>query len=251
MKLISFDIGIRNLAYCCMDDAKHILDWDIINIIPEQPKCYISTCKKIPTKTCFYLNTNINWCDNHNSIYNTFKSIAKENELTKPTNVHIINCKNIGTDNLRKAIIRKLDLNILPLVYKHNIEYILLENQPVKKNPLMKQVMDTIYCWILIRCINDSNIIKKIHLISPSNKLKQYAEQLNTHEDNAEKYKATKNLSIDVVKDYLKTNKSDDLEKHLNKYNKKDDLCDSLLQGFYWIDKVMIETNKIKNKKNK
>ena len=32
MKILSFDIGIKNLSYCLLDDSKQILDWGIINI---------------------------------------------------------------------------------------------------------------------------------------------------------------------------------------------------------------------------
>ena len=33
MKFLSFDIGIRNLAYCIVNDKLIIEDWDIINIV--------------------------------------------------------------------------------------------------------------------------------------------------------------------------------------------------------------------------
>lgn len=247
MKVLSFDVGIKNLAYCCIEYdnmSKRIFAWNIINLIPENPHCYISSCKKAVIQTCMYHGHPINWCAKHNNIYATLSKTKENGELTKPTTVHIINCKTIETDDLRKSIIKNLDMQILPLIYKYNIDYVLIENQPVKKNPLMKQVMDTLYCWFLIRCVCDKQIVKNINLISPSNKLKQYAEQLNTYEDAKEKYKVTKNLSIDVVQDYLKTNNLTFLNNHLDKYSKKDDLCDCLLQGFYWIDKVAKEENK-------
>lgn len=263
MKVLSFDVGIKNLAYCCIESGsesnqqnitseyKRIFAWNIINLIPENPHCYISSCKKPAIQTCMYHGHAVNWCTKHNNIYTTLSKTAnKENgELTKPTNVHIVNCKTIETDDLRKSIIYNLDMHILPIIFKYKIDYVLIENQPVKKNPLMKQVMDTLYCWFLIRCICDRQIIKKIHLISPSNKLRQYAEQLNTYEDNSkEKYKATKNMSVDVVQEYLKKNNLKFLINYLEKYPKKDDLCDSLLQGFYWIDKMNDEDNKKQKK---
>ena len=33
MKILSFDIGIKNLSYCLLDSSKKILDWGIINIL--------------------------------------------------------------------------------------------------------------------------------------------------------------------------------------------------------------------------
>ena len=32
MKYLSFDVGIKNLAYCSLNDKKEILDWGIINL---------------------------------------------------------------------------------------------------------------------------------------------------------------------------------------------------------------------------
>jgi hypothetical protein len=255
MKVLSFDVGIRNLAYCCIEytpEWKKIIAWNIINLIPDSPHCYISSCNKPVIQSCLYHGHPVNWCEKHKKYYNVLLALEGgcTNELTKPTNVTIINCKNIETDDLRKSIIRNLDIHILPLVFKFSIDYVLVENQPVKKNPLMKQVMDTIYCWFLMRCMMYSSIVKKIYLISPSNKLKQYAAQLGSFE-NREKYKATKQLSIDVVYDYIKQNKLSFLQEHLDKFTKKDDLCDSMLQGFYWIDKVFDEIQATNNKEEK
>ena len=49
MKLISFDVGLRNLAYCVLEgtirsDVK-ILDWGVIDVLAEQrglenPRCF-------------------------------------------------------------------------------------------------------------------------------------------------------------------------------------------------------------------
>ena len=38
MKYLSFDVGIKNLAYCSLTDDKKILDWGIINL-DKNPIC--------------------------------------------------------------------------------------------------------------------------------------------------------------------------------------------------------------------
>ena len=38
MKYLSFDVGIKNLAYCSLNDKKEILDWGIINL-DKNPIC--------------------------------------------------------------------------------------------------------------------------------------------------------------------------------------------------------------------
>jgi len=291
MKVISWDIGIKNLAFCVIDydydnvkplsesdndpakllselnddtvkplsdsdndpvkplqkDSnngviKKILKWDIINLIPDADKCYISSCKKPATHECEYYCKPIKWCPKHGSIYDKLKK-TDANNITPIVPIKIINCLNINVDVVRKTLIQKLDMIVLPLIYELKIDYTLIENQPTLKNPRMKAISDTVYCWFLIRGLIDSKIIKSIHFISPGNKLKDYAEELTNSEN---KYKSTKMKSISVVNDYFDNNtlrsnlELEDIvkwKKHLSNYSKKDDLCDALLQGFYWIDK--------------
>jgi hypothetical protein len=248
MKIISWDVGIRNLAYSVIEydeynnENNKLLYWNIINLIPDNNHCYISTCKKPVVQSCAYYGKSVCWCEKHNNIYKSLLiANGKNDSLTKPINVKTINCNNINIDDLRGGMIKKLDMEILPLVYKENINYFLIENQPTLKNPRMKAIADTLYTWALIRCIMDSKITTSLHLISPSNKLKKYAEELLSAEN---KYRSTKLKSIDVVNDYLNNNKLDTWKLYLSKFTKKDDLCDALLQGFYWINERQKEKQK-------
>ena len=225
MKIISWDVGIKNLAYCIIEydeivQQKTILYWNIINLIPENEHCYISTCKKPVIKSCTYHGKNICWCEKHAELYSII--CKKENNkfsdttLSKPINVKTINCNNINIDDLRISMINKLDMIILPIVYTENIDTILIENQPTLKNPRMKAIADTLYTWALIRCKLDSKIVSNIHLISPGNKLKKYAEELINVEN---KYKSTKLKAIEVVKEYLNNCTTEQWYNHLLKFN--------------------------------
>ena len=210
MKIISWDVGIKNLAFCVIelnnDNTKKILHWNIINLIPDNEHCFISTCKKPVIKSCEYYGKSVCWCEKHGSFYKTLQAISKDcpQNLTKPSNVKTINCNNINIDDLRCNLIYKLDTQVLPLVYTEKIDYFLIENQPTLKNPKMKAIADILYAWALIRCKLDSKITKSLHLINPSNKLKKYASEL-LEADN--KYRTTKLKSIEVVKDYFEKNK--------------------------------------------
>jgi len=274
MKLISWDIGIKNLAYCvidydyikntsetvtCYESIKNIIEWDIINVVPDCDHCYKTNCKKPASFKCYYYGKSVKWCLKHDSIYNKLFELDRtcnSNNLSKKMSIKTINCININIDVLRMSLIQKLDRIILPLIKKYSINYSLIENQPAMRNPRMKAIADTVYTWFLIRGIVDSKIIKSIHFISPSNKLKEYADEL-TKSDN--KYKSTKMKSISVVNDYFNTIKLSNTSsntssmikwiKHLEKFNKKDDLCDTLLQGYYWIDKNKPIDNLKKSKK--
>jgi len=179
MKVISFDVGIKNLAYCCIsviDGVRRMFEWDIINLLDDN-----------------------------------------------------VSCKTVKTDVLRMSIVNKLDKIIYPLMFVHKIDHVLIENQPVKMNPKMKQVMDTLYCWFLIRCVKDLGIVEHIHLICPSNKLRKYVESKGLD------YKKTKKMSVEVVNKYINDNELKCLRKHLDKFSKKDDLCDCFLQCLFWI----------------
>jgi len=80
MKILSFDVGIKNLAYCYLEykDAKiDIIEWDIINICRE--KHWVCKCKKknkeICNKQAKYFKNDIYYCKIH----------AKNNKFLIPT----------------------------------------------------------------------------------------------------------------------------------------------------------------------
>ena len=52
MKILSFDVGIKNLAYCSLNDSKKILDWGIINL-NRDPVCQCGLQKEC-SKTATY-----------------------------------------------------------------------------------------------------------------------------------------------------------------------------------------------------
>jgi hypothetical protein len=46
MSIISFDIGIKNMAYCVFDASGSVIDWNISNLMDREPDA----------KTCTVLN---------------------------------------------------------------------------------------------------------------------------------------------------------------------------------------------------
>lgn len=217
MNIISWDIGIKNLAYVILkeDKTKCIYEWNLINLTPNKAKCYYKKCKQTVIKYCTIDNTKLYCCDKHSKIIvsNNFKDYK-------------YNFK-IDINNLKQLLIKYLDLNILPLIYLYNVNYILIENQPCLKNPKMKSIADTIYTWSLIRCCIDSNICNKVYYINASNKLYNIP--------GLSSYYNKKCKSVSIVLEYLSKN-STSLLKYLNTFEKKDDLCDALLQALYWIN---------------
>jgi len=78
MKLISFDVGIKNMAYCIFDVSgtdRAILDWNVLNLMEEEPIKQVCSClipgktKKIEPKPCGktakYCKAGVTYCDKH------------------------------------------------------------------------------------------------------------------------------------------------------------------------------------------
>ena len=132
MNLISFDIGIKNMAYCifCIDASNNlsIIDWNVLNLMDIEhpdPKC---SCKNIPkskkavatncTSNAKYHKNNVYYCEKHaksSPFLIPKKSLnlkkMKVDELIKLGNSHLLfmDVENI-TKTLKKGeIIDKID----------------------------------------------------------------------------------------------------------------------------------------------
>jgi len=136
MNLISFDIGIKNMAYCifCIDASNNlsIRDWNVLNLMDiEQPdpKC---SCKNVPkskkaaatncTSNAKYHKNNVYYCEKHaksSSFLIPKKSLnlkkMKLEDLVKLGNSHLLfmdveNIEKINKKTLKKGeIIDKID----------------------------------------------------------------------------------------------------------------------------------------------
>jgi len=223
MKLISFDVGIKNLAYCIVDDTNNssmkILKWDIIDLLNINNKC--SFCDK-NANTLFY---KYKMCKDHKNkvselkepcveitdkkntdlcavckksakckLGNAFfcnlhrKSFENKNYKIKETNV---SCDKISTAQFKYNLVSAIDL--LPELL--DVDVVLIENQPSFKNPKMKAIADTLQAYYLIRGVFDKKRfnLEDIHLIAPSMKLKLSPVEGMEIED-------TKVLKVDLKK---------------------------------------------------
>ena len=120
--------------------------------------------------------------------------------------------------------------------------FILLENQPCMKAPLMKTIQIMIYSYFQMQkhvgIINPS-----IHLVSAAQKTKGHAFQLP--ETTFSGYKKRKWESVNYCTKYLETyaNFSDQLV-YFNSHKKKDDLADAFLQALVWLKTYKSPKNK-------
>jgi len=260
MKILSFDVGIKNLAYCIAnndEDEKKIVieEWDIINTLEdkiaeskENNKCshcgakakYYSEdsnfyCGRHRGKYCLIdakaykikTKTKCSECDS-NSNY-TYKDInfCKKHlmKFNKLNTIKKVKCKKINNDYIFSKMIELFDGR-----YKHflDCDKVLIELQPALKGPRMKAISCFISSYFLIKGKYDMNArMEEVRYISATNKLK-FEETTETT------YRQRKDMGIEYVRKFLEDN--EDYKYFLNIFNehsKKDDLCDALLQILY------------------
>lgn len=197
-------------------------------------------------ETCNIIKSNKKICEKTS----LFK-ICQDDKITHCCKLHCnsFNAKNniikkIVKQNASKAPIEIIKYNLINALDKkqfNNIDYVLIENQPGMKNPKMKAIADTLYSWFLIRGIVDKDInnLKHIFYLSPSNKLKIDDKDINKEidalKDKSKKYKFTKQTAVIYTQKILNENNDAEWSNFLENSNKKDDLCDSYLQGLYFI----------------
>ena len=216
MKILSFDVGIKNLAYCVLDSSKNILDWGILNICIE-PECEHKNCDKSAKK--YLKEDGLKLCTGHSKLKmyqdKTIKNIKKSDNVMF---------------EMGKNIIKMLDKKDS---FK-NIDIVCIENQPALKNPTMKSIQMIIYSYFLMKeNIND------IQMINARNKLKVYNGP-KIECKFKETYKRNKYLGIKYCEYMINENKDikNKYKKLFNDSKKKDDLSDSYLQGIYYINKL-------------
>ena len=113
-----------------------------------------------------------------------------------------------------------------------NIPVIVIENQPVLKNPKMKSIQMIVYSYFVQHNRNLTDF--QIKLFSARNKLNVYnGPPVEVNSKN--KYTVRKKLSIEYTK-YMIRNNPEYLE-FLVDHNKKDDLCDCFIQGACFLNK--------------
>jgi len=201
--ILSFDVGIINLAYCLFtkeDNKLKILDWDIINLTNrESTKCFCGLkasfsqgdkyfCK-VHAKKCepikpfeeLFKPNNENKCTclvkniycGRKSVYNITDNInyyctthAKSTYklLTTQSKVKLFKNKSISTMDFDNTRLKLFQkLDEKKELLKADI--ILIENQPSMKNPTMKSIATGLYDFYLIRGLLDKVVESNIKIV--------------------------------------------------------------------------------------
>ena len=228
--ITSFDIGIRNLAYCVLEYLPHnpsgnqfmIHDWNVIDLLNDDDKSKDRKCqlKYKNDRPCdqlaYYYNNNINICRIHSKAY-PIEQLRRYYTVANTT-----------LYELAKLSIQALD----KIDFSHSQE-IIIESQP-SKNPKMKNFSMILLNYFIIRYIVEkpNTILKEVKFINSRNKLTVYdgpfvqCKLKNQH--------ARNKFYGKVYCKYLIRCNPERLN-FLDRFKKTDDLCDSFLQGAWYL----------------
>lgn len=266
--LLTFDIGIKNLAYCIVRynilDKKNfdIIYWGILDISYKGLICdfNIDISKKNNIAICctnnssFYLPNNDNqtkytsYCKFHSNkiknnnitLFNQLKKIANNAKLKDNFNQQVERLL-VELDKFYNQFIDSIydiDNKIVD-----NLD-IYIENQPVLKNPIMKTISIVLFAFFNMKKIKFPHKIKSVNFVSATVKTKANLYNniknnfiLNTKLISNNSYQNRKQYCIDIAKDVIfQTNNSFFNAVAISIYQfskKKDDLADTLLYVLY------------------
>jgi len=253
MKVISFDIGLRNLAYCVLEGTSRtdvtIVDWNIIDVLGEQAGVGAPRCHKCTSSARYeHASNGLFSCAKHTPKKKAKVTKAEISKLT-PNELHVqITAEGLTTDATKKSDLvgllynhRKQNtwkkcvssaiqgsvLDLAPAIIKsldarmsswRGADVVALENQMDRR---MFGVQAMIQMYFSCRGFQCSGV-------SATHKL----SNIVTVEDSTASYKGRKKTGITHAYALVPAVN----QEHFAKHPKKDDLADSFLQGLWVLE---------------
>jgi len=270
MKILSIDVGIKNLAFCLFDKSPiaeqfKVTKWDVVNLSEEESlKCGFIEKNVLCNKPAKFKKDNQCFCLKHSkkqqyhiptseqkpSFINKQKfaklyEIAdsynikydpkiKKNDLTILINEHIYKAY-FETIESKKA--NEVDIFNIGLNIKNKFDNLFKDECKIDYVIIENQIgplairMKTIQGMIVQYFIMSKLNVEHIEFISASNKLKDCDVK------DKEKYSDRKKLGIAKCLGILTTDfRFNEHITYFNSHKKKDDLSDSFLQGLWFIN---------------
>ncbi len=310
VNVMSFDIGIKNMAFCIIsvDTDVRILDWRVIDISKkdlQEKEIVVEICAcKNKTSLCKkkakYSKNGVFYCEKHAKNSTEFilpeirltTSKLKKNkllELEKIIEEFSIPESSIDKNkrNNKKEILDRIELFFDTKIFKkiedtigiktqhinlielgrnmaslldnscglNDVTHVIIENQISTLANRMKTIQGMLAQYFIMRYGD------KVHIefVSSANKLKGFTTENAEQTQNVNNYKKHKSDAVLYTKEILSRNVS------INRYchnegeswsnslvsKKKDDLCDSFLQGIWYLqklDRIVLENFQISKK---
>ena len=277
MKIISFDVGIKNLAYCIFDVSNDktktytIEKWGILDLInkpvfhcsAKQKKKPYAVCGKTASfsdkKQCYFCKQHAKSC--------SYKIPIKELSDIALKRAKVIDLKELAENHNigYESPILKADLLELIRKYRdeHFLKQIVVEKADtglVTMSINLTHMMDDLIKDTHIDCVLIENQISKIastmktiqgmitqyfvmrnvdniHYVSSYNKLKLYVSSKKNYT-----YKQRKELGIECALKELNDSQDTSWLSLFQNHKKKDDVADSFLQVLWYINMKVLTT---------
>jgi hypothetical protein len=271
MKVLSIDVGIKNLAFCLLCKSAtndwSILKWDVVDLTQKEDasKCEVIDKFKVCNKPAKYTKDGKCYCLKHSKkqeykvptadlkpafinkqkLQNLYEmadkyNIKYEKPIKKPDLVFLINeyIKKSCFEEVGKTNASKLDLVTIGKNIQCKLDKILEEHlSSINIVAIENQIspianrMKTIQGMIAQYFIMRNNTTE-IEFVSASNKLKEEKKDVKAT------YTERKKLGIKKALELLESEtdfKNPTWSEHFSNHSKKDDLADSFLQGVWFI----------------
>ena len=271
MIVLSIDVGIKNLAVCCLqvdlDNKKYeIIDWNVHDLCKNEVKLCGSTNKKgeICGKRAKYIKGDMYCCKTHANISEFFVPTAQMNmkNLKKKRISELYSlAKNYNIEHEEKVTKSKLlelfeesikgkyfevittvkisDMHMVTIgrnianIFNEKYKHLNIDHVIIENqiSPIANK-MKTVQGMLAQYFIMTS--LCEIAFVSSINKLKNFEGCQNLT------YKDRKKKSIEITQEQLVNNQSQSYQDVFKKSNKKDDLADSYLQGVWFINEKIL-----------
>jgi hypothetical protein len=250
MKLVSFDVGLRNLAFCVLEGTSRsdlkITGWDLIDVMAEMGGLDKPLCHKCKKPACWIQQTTYA-CTRHKG---TSGSVHTKSSLSKKTKEELLAMGVQG--KTKKELVDKLYAASSGSIWKRCVKsakqgsvvdlapaiaaslqsrinlwkganLIAFEQQPDKR---MLCVQGMLHMWFVTqgyKCKGVSAIHKLTNMV--------------TIQDVTKTYKGRKKTGIVHAAELVPT---EELKIFMLKHPKKDDLADSFLQGLWVLENTKL-----------
>lgn len=250
MKVISFDIGLRNLAYCVIEGTSRkdvkIVDWNIIDVLGENAGVGAARCFKCNAAARYeHASEGTFACSRHTPKKKAVVTKASLNKLSPGELQAEIQRNGLQTTATKKA-------ELVTLLYNHS-------RQNTWKKCVSSALSGSVFeqAGAIVKCLDArAESWKNATLVAIENQpeRRMYAVQAMVHmyftmrgfrcEGVSATHKLSNIVTIDDVVHTYKGRKKTGIvhayalvpaenQEHFKKHPKKDDLADSFLQGLW------------------